>query len=88
MQPVCLTPTAFKYFCRLKEAYQARVQWNKAVKYLRQQGEERLELEKNFFLLNCNHPSVIPHYSEWWERDWFRGSGYWCCVCQYKLKLD
>ncbi len=35
--------------CRLKWAYEARAKWNKAIKYLRQQGEERLELEKNLF---------------------------------------
>ncbi len=55
---------------------------------MRQQGKERLELEKNFFLLHCNHQNVIPHYSGPLSSVWHRGTitGYWCCVCQYKLE--
>ncbi len=67
---------------RLNGAYQARAKWK--------QGEERLEVEKNLFRVHCNHLNLIPHYSEWWERNRLRGTltGSWCCVCQNKLKQD
>ncbi len=32
-----------------ERAYKARAEWNKTLWYLRQQGEERLELEKIVF---------------------------------------
>ncbi len=35
---------------------------------------ERLELERNPFWVHCNHPIVIPHYTEWWERNWLKGT--------------
>jgi hypothetical protein len=80
----CLTPTAWRHLQRLGEAKEAKNQLHRIVRFLEQQFEVRIGLAKTVLDHHCNHPNVIPHYSEWW-REGRLPDNYFCRVCRVSL---
>jgi hypothetical protein len=70
-------------------ALRIQSKWNKALQFLKDQGDKRLELEKQLFRIHCN-PNVIPNWTKRWQGGGPGGSleKYWCCVCQCQVKPD
>ncbi len=79
----CLTHRAWLAFNRLKQAHKTQAEFIKAIQFLEDQANRGLEEEKQLFRLSCNHPNVIPHWSEWWREGGQAGvlTGFWRCVC-------
>ena len=86
----CLTPQAYLCLTRLQEARRSRAQWHLVLDFLKQQAGERLNLEKVVFQGQCNHPNVVPYYTQWWEGPGSLGQlkYYSCAVCEAKVKPD
>ena len=82
----CLTPSAWEYFRRVKEAHEAKNQVHRVTRFLGQQAlaEEKVKLTSELYTHHCNHPNVIPHYPNWWSGDWNPGN-YFCRVCRTSL---
>jgi hypothetical protein len=86
----CLTPKAFYRLTKLQEALRNRAQWHLVLDFIKQQAGERIQLERAVFQSLCNHPNVVPYYTQWWEGPGSLGQlkYYRCAVCEAKVKPD
>ncbi len=86
----CLIPKAFLCLSRLQAARRNRGQWHLVLYFLKQQAGERLDLERAVFQSHCNHPNVVPYYTQWWDGTGSQGElkYYHCAVCETRVKPD
>ncbi len=81
----CLTPTAWRHFLKLGEACEAGIHLSEVIWFLTLQAEGRLGLARVVLTHHCNHPNMIPYYSQWWLGERLPDS-YFCCVCRDTLR--